>query len=189
MTIAATLSAHRVPSPSLGPPLLSASWSPAFSWAMPWMTVGGGGAAIGGVVAGGVVVRARVGAVIGGVVAGGVVVRARAGTVVGGVVAGGVVGGVVVVVVVVVVLGVWAAGLGLVVAALELDMSPIPRARPPATRAAITAMRIPSRLVNWRPLKVVEGGCGVFAAAISPPELSYVGGGAGVHSATSRVGR
>ena len=69
----------------------------------------------------------------GGVVGGG------AGTAVVGVVGGG---GVVVLVVV------WAAGVGLMAVAWEFDMTPSPRATPPATRAAITAMRIPSLLVT-----------------------------------------
>ena len=42
----------------------------------------------------------------------------------------------------------WAAGVALVAVALEFDMRPRPRARPPATRATITAVRIPSRLVT-----------------------------------------
>ena len=61
------------------------------------------------------------------------------GTVVGGVVVGGVV---------VVVVVFWTAGVVLMAVAWEFDMSPSPRARPPATRAAITAMRIPCRLVT-----------------------------------------
>jgi hypothetical protein len=72
------------------------------------------------------------------------VVGGGGGTLVGGVVTGGAVvagGGVVVVVV-------WAAGVGLIVVACEFDMRPSPRARPPATRATITAMRIPCRLVT-----------------------------------------
>ena len=57
-----------MPSPSLGPPLLSASWSPPLSCGMPLLVVGGGGGVVvgggGGVVVGG-------GVVGGGVVAGG----------------------------------------------------------------------------------------------------------------------
>src|ERR1700722_10825663 len=102
--VGTTLSDQRLPSPSLGPPLLSASWSPPLSWAIPFTTAGG--VATGGVVVGG--------AVVGG---GGVVVA-------------------------------WAAGVALVAVALEFDMRPSPRARPPATKAAITAVRIPSRLVT-----------------------------------------
>ena len=62
---------QRLPSPSLGPPLLSASWSPPLSWEIPLMTAGAlatGGAGVGG----------GAGTVVGGTVAGGV------GTVVGG---------------------------------------------------------------------------------------------------------
>ena len=67
------------------------------------------------------------------------VVGGGAGTAVGRVVGGG---GVVVLVV-----G-WAAGVGLMAVTREFDMTPSPRATPPATRTAITAMRIPSRLVT-----------------------------------------
>jgi hypothetical protein len=47
-------------------------------------------------------------------------------------------------------MAVWVAGMGLTAVAWGFDMrpSPSPRARPPATRAAISAVRIPSRLVN-----------------------------------------
>lgn len=76
-----------------------------------------------------------VGGVVGTVVGGG---GGGGDTAVGGVVGGGVV--------VLVVL--WAAGVCLLAVALEFDVSPSPRARPPATRAAITAMSIPSRLVT-----------------------------------------
>jgi hypothetical protein len=88
------------------------------------------------------------GTAVGGAVAtGGAVVGGGGGTALGGVVAGGVVvggggGGVVVLVVV------WADAVGLTAVAWEFDMRPRPRARPPATRAAITAVRIPSRLVT-----------------------------------------
>ena len=154
----------------MGPPLLSASWSPPLSWAMPLMTIGGVASRWG---------RHRAVAGVspgrGGCHRGGRYPRARGGSDChrrgrsrrGRGVVGGRGGGVV--------LGIWAAGLGLVVAAWELDMSPNPRARPPATRAAITAMRIPSRLVIWRPLKLWRP-----VAVWSPPrfrasELSYVG--------------
>jgi hypothetical protein len=108
-----------------------------------------GGVVAGGVVAGGVVAG---GVVAGGVVAGGVVGGGGSGMVVDGVVRGVVVddGGVGVVVV----SGTWAPGLVLLAAAWELDVSPRPRARLPATRTAITPMMIPSRLVTCRPLEL-----------------------------------
>jgi hypothetical protein len=91
------------------------------SWAIPLMTAGG-------VATGGAVVAGGGGTVVGGAVTTG-------GAVVGG-------GGVVVLELVL------AAAVGLTAVAWEFDMSPSPRARPPATRATITAMRIPSRLVT-----------------------------------------
>ncbi len=75
----------------------------------------------------------------------GAVVGVGGGTVDGGVVAGartavvGGTGGVVMV---------CAAGAGVMAVEWEFDMRPSPRARPPATRAAITAVMIPSRLVT-----------------------------------------
>ena len=110
---------QRLPSPSLGPPLLSASWSPPLSWAIP-LTMAGGGATGGAVVGGGATGGAVVGGggggggtVGGGVVVGGAVV-AGAGTAVGGVVgAGGAV-------------EVWAAGVGLMAVAWEFDIRPSP---------------------------------------------------------------
>jgi hypothetical protein len=88
------------------------------------LTTAGGGATGGTVVGGG-------GGTV--VVGGGTVVGAGAG-------AGG--GGVVVLVVD------WVAGVGLMAVAWEFDVTPSPRATPPATRTAITAMRIPSRFVT-----------------------------------------
>jgi hypothetical protein len=93
------------PSPSLGPPLLSASWSPPFPWGMPLGAVagglvvgGGGGVVVGGGAAGagGLVVGGA--AVGGGLVAGGGGAVVTGGLVVGGAAVGGglVVGGAVV---------------------------------------------------------------------------------------------
>jgi hypothetical protein len=97
------------PSPSIGPPLLSASWSPPFPWGIPLGAVtggvvvggavGGGAAVVGGLVAaggGGLVVGGGGALVVGGaVVGGGLVVGGGGGLVVGGAVGGGaaVVGG------------------------------------------------------------------------------------------------
>ena len=95
---------------------------------------------------------------VGGAVVGG------GGTVVGGAVVGG---GVVVLVVV------CAAGVGLMAVACEFDMRPSPRARPPATKAAITAMKIPSLLVTCCPLHCV-GACRLIYPAISGLEFTTV---------------
>ena len=84
----------------------------------------------------------------GGVVVGGVVVGAGAAV-------NGVVGGVVVVV--------WATDVGLIVVAWEFDMKPSPKASPPATRTASTAMRIPNRLVTSHPFKL----CGLSSLDLS----------------------
>ena len=149
-----TLSDQTLPSPSIGPPLLSASISPPLSWAIPLMKAGavatggavvGGGGGGGGIGGGGPPVGGA--ATTGGAVGGG-----RGGTVVGGVGAGRVVlsgGGMVVLVVV------WGAGVGLTAVAWEFDVRPRPRARPPATRAAITAVRIASRLVTLTSFELV----------------------------------
>jgi hypothetical protein len=137
--VGATPPDQTFPSPSLGPPLLSASWSPPLPWGIPLTTAGGvatGGAVGGG--GGGTVVGGG-GTVVGGVVGGGTVGGGGGGTAVAGVVGGGVVGAGA---------GTAVGGGGVVVVAREFDVSPSPRARPPATRAAITAMRIPSRLVT-----------------------------------------
>ncbi len=88
---------------------------------------------VGAVATGGAVVGGGGGTMVGAVATGGAVVGGGGGTTVGGV------GGVVVMV--------RAAGVSLMAVAWELDMSPSPIARPPATRAAITAVRIPSHLV------------------------------------------
>ena len=125
------------------------------------VVVGGGGGTVGGVVAGGVVSRRGWrcgGVVVGGVVVGGVVVRRGVSRLGWLSAAGGVV---------VVVLGTWAAGLGLVVAAWELDMSSNPRARPPATRSGDHRDEDSRSFGHLASFEVVEAGCRVFAAAVS----------------------
>jgi hypothetical protein len=119
-----------LPSPSLGPPLLSASWSPPLPCGMPFLMIGGA------VVGGGSVI------VVGGVVAGGVVA--------GGVVGGGcgtvdVVGGGPVV------CAAGVAGGCPGVAACELDMSANGRTIAAAITDAIRTEMIATRLVTWSP--------------------------------------
>jgi hypothetical protein len=62
--LGATAPDQTLPSPSLGPPLLSPSWSPPLPWAMPLTTAGG-------VTTGGAVVGGGGGTVVGTVVVGG----------------------------------------------------------------------------------------------------------------------